>query len=171
MSSYCLYLPHSIPRSTGLGRVGPPQPLTAAGDELRMCLLPLLLGRLEGQSLVLQSEMKDPTPHPVWICKDNTLEQQLLNSNTWWTPVGPSLPANVELLGDPASNLRGIWGWGPVPWGDMLRHTPQYMETFSTVAATSGSTCQNYSSTRALEPMLCNKEASTERRLCTTTRE
>ena len=43
----------------------------------------MLLGRLEGQSLVLQSEMKDPTPNPVGICKENTLGQQLLNSSTW----------------------------------------------------------------------------------------
>ena len=84
-----LGLLHSVPRSPGLGRVGPPQPLSAAGDELGVP--PSAFGGLEGQSWVLQSEMRKPS---VGIFKENPLEQQLLDSCTQWPH---SAPASLQM--------------------------------------------------------------------------
>ena len=75
MSFWHLCLLHSIPRSLGLGRVGPSQPLTTTAFELGM--LPDAFTGLGGQSFVLQREMMNP---PVRIFKENILEQQLLDS-------------------------------------------------------------------------------------------
>ena len=88
-SSGHLCLLHSIPRSLGLGRVGPPQPLTTAGFELGM--LPDAFRGLGGQSWVLQREMRNP---PVEIFKENMLEQQFLDSYTQWPHSVP--PASLQ---------------------------------------------------------------------------
>ena len=98
---------HSVPRSPGLGRVGPPQPLSAAGDELGVP--PSAFGGFEGQSWVLQRKTRKP---PVGIFKENTLEQQLLDSCTQWPHSAPSLPANVRAAGgaSPATSGPSVEG-------------------------------------------------------------
>ena len=90
MNSGRLCLLHSVPRSLGLGREGLPQLLSAAGDRLEMP--PAAFRGLRGQSWVL---MRKP---PGRIFKENMLEQQLLDSCTWWPHSAPSLPANVRAV-------------------------------------------------------------------------
>ena len=102
MSSEHLCLLHSIPRSLELGRVGPPQLLTTADFELGM--LPDAFRGLGGQSWVLQKEMRNP---PVRIFKENMLEQQLLDSCTWWPHSAPSLPANVRAVREASPATSG----------------------------------------------------------------
>ena len=111
-----LCLLHSVPRSQGLGRAEPPQPLSAAGDGLGVC--PAAFWGFGGQSWVLQREMKMT---PVGIFKENTLEQQLLDSCTQWPHSAPSLPANVRAARGASQQPLGHLGTGPMPWGDVLR--------------------------------------------------
>ena len=115
-----LGLLHSVPRSPGLGRVGPPQPLSAAGDELGVP--PSAFGGLEGQSWVLQREMRKP---PVGIFKENMLEQQLLDSGTWWPHTAPQSPCKCKSCQkSQPSNLGGIWGQDLCPGETCSRHPP-----------------------------------------------
>ena len=94
------------------GRVGPPQPLSEAGDGLEM---PLAAFRgFGGQSWVLQREMKKPT---VGIFKENTLEQQLLDSAHSGLTVPPSLPANVRAAREASPATSGASGEGTCALG------------------------------------------------------
>ena len=119
MSSGHLCLLHSVPRSPGLGSAGPPQPLSAAGDELGVP--PAALGRLGGQSWVLQREMRKP---PVGIFKENTLEQRLLDSGTQWPHSAPQPPCKCKSWRSQPSNLGGIWGQDLYPGETCSGHPP-----------------------------------------------
>lgn len=99
MNSGRLCLLHSVPRSLGLGREGLPQLLSAAGDRLEMP--PAAFRGLRGQSWVL---MRKP---PGRIFKENMLEQQLLDSCTWWPHSAPSLPANVRAVREASPATSG----------------------------------------------------------------
>ena len=112
-SSGRLCLLHSVPRSPGLGRAGPPQPLSAAGDELGVP--PAAFTGFGGQSWHLQRELRKP---PVGIFKENTLEQQLLDSCTRWAHSAPSLWSSQP------SNLGGVCGWDLWPGKTCLGHPP-----------------------------------------------
>ena len=93
-------------QSPGLGRAGLPQPLTAAADELGV---PSAAFRGVGrQSWALQREMRKP---PVVIFKENTLEQQLLDSCTQLAPQYPQpLSKCKSCWRSQPSNLGGVWG-------------------------------------------------------------
>ena len=101
-SSGHLCLLHSVPRSPGLGSVGPPQPLSAAGDELGVP--PAAFGGLGGQSWVLQREMRKP---PVGIFKENSGSLTQAHSGP---TVPPSLPANVTAAGGASPETSGTSG-------------------------------------------------------------
>ena len=89
--------------------MGPPQSLSAAGDEVGVPLL--LFGGWRAELGPAEGDEEAAGG----IFKENTLEQQLLDSYTRWLHSAPSL---VE---QPAQQPQGRLWTGPVPWGDMLR--------------------------------------------------
>ena len=100
-----LCLLHSVPRSQGLGRAEPPQPLSAAGDGLGV--RPAAFRRFGGQSWVLQREMKKT---PVGSSK-----RTRWNSSSWtpahsWPHSTPSLSANVRAAGGASPATLGVSG-------------------------------------------------------------
>ena len=101
-----------FPGAQDWGGRGQPN-LSAAGDELGMP--PTALMGFGGQSWHLQREMGKP---PVGIFKEDTLEQQLLDSCTRWPHSAPSLWSSQP------SNLGGVCGRDLCPGKTCSGHPP-----------------------------------------------
>ena len=118
-----LCLLHSVPRSPGLGRVGPPQPLSAAGDGLGVPPAAFRgarraeLGPAEGDEEAPRGDLQ--REHA------GTAAPGLLHMVA---PQCASLPENVRAAGEPAQQPQVCLWMLPMPWGDVLRASSTHLQ-------------------------------------------